>query len=43
MHCSFDNTKNRLNHYRGQDSMEMFCNAAKIINCEKKGNDTINL
>ena len=24
-HCSFDNTKNRLSYYRGQDSMEMFC------------------
>ena len=40
-HCLFDNIKNRLSHYRGQGSMEMFCkdlkeHATRIINCEKK-------
>ena len=24
-HCSFDNTKNSLSHYRGQDCIEMLC------------------
>ena len=40
-HCSFDKSKNKLNHYRGKDCMEKFCkdlreHARKIINCEKK-------
>ena len=46
-HCSFDKSKNKLNHYRGKDCMKKFCkdlrtHATKIINCEKKKNDTIN-
>ena len=46
-HCSFDQTKNKLNHYRGKDCMKKFCkdlrkHAIKIINYEKKKNDTIN-
>ena len=24
-HCSFDQTKNKLNHYRGKDCMKNFC------------------
>ena len=45
IHFSFDVTKNNLDY---QDSMEKFCKdlkdyAAKIINYEKKRNDTINL
>ena len=44
-HCSFDQTKNKLNHYRGKDCMKKFCKdlreqATKIINYEKK-NDTL--
>ena len=40
-HCSFDQTKSKLNHYRGKDCMKKFCkdlrtHATKIINCEKK-------
>ena len=40
-HCSFDKSKNKLNHYRGKDCMKKFCkdlrtHAAKIINSEKK-------
>ena len=40
-HCSFDKTKNRLDHYRGKDCMKKFCkdlrtHATKIINYEKK-------
>ena len=40
-HCSFDQTKNKLNHYRGKDCMKKFCKdlrerATKIINYEKK-------
>ena len=40
-HCSFDQTKNKLNHHRGKDCMKKFCKdlrerAAKIINHEKK-------
>ena len=46
-HCSLDATKNKLDCYRGKDSMEMFCkdlrkHAAKIMNYEKKRNNTIN-
>ena len=40
-HCSFDQTRNKLNHYRGKDCMKKFCkdlreHATKIINYEKK-------
>ena len=40
-HCSFDKSKNKLNHYRGKDFMEKFCkdlreHATKIINYKKK-------
>ena len=39
--CSFDETKNKLNHYRGKDCMKKFCkdlkeHATRIINYEKK-------
>ena len=41
-HCSFNKSKNKLNHYRGKDCiMKKFCkdlreHATKIINYEKK-------
>ena len=40
-HCSFDKSKNKLDHYGGKDRMKKFCedlreHATKIINCEKK-------
>ena len=40
-HCSFDQSKNKLDHYRGKDSMKKFSkdlreHAMKIINHEKK-------
>ena len=40
-HCSFDNLKNKLNYYKGEDCMKKFCkdlrtHATKIINYEKK-------
>ena len=40
-HCSFDETKNKLDYYRGEDCMKKFCkdlreHAGKIINYEKK-------
>ena len=40
-HCSFDQTRNKLNHYRGKDCMKKFCkdlreHATKIINYKKK-------
>ena len=40
-HGSFDQTKNKLNHYRGKDCMKKFCkdlrtHTTKIINHEKK-------
>ena len=40
-HCSFDNSKHKLNYYRGEDCMKKFCkdlrtHATKIINYEKK-------
>ena len=46
-HCSFDQTKNKLYHYRGKDCMKKCCkdlreHATKIISYEKKKNDTIN-
>ena len=36
-HCSFDESKNKLNYYRGDDCMKKFCkdlrkHATKIIN-----------
>ena len=39
--CSFDESKNRINYYRGDDCMKKFCkdlreHAMKIINYEKK-------
>ena len=39
--CSFDESKNKLNYYRGNDYMKKFCkdlriHATKIINYEKK-------
>ena len=46
-HCSFHTTKNKLDYYRGKDCMRNFCldlkeHATKIINYEKKRNNTIN-
>ena len=40
-HCSFDESKNKLNYYRGDDWMKKFCedlreHSTKIINYEKK-------
>ena len=40
-HCSFDRTKNKLDHYRSKNCMKNFCSdlrehATKIINYEKK-------
>ena len=40
-HCSFDKTKNKLDYYKGDNSMKKFCkdlreHATKIINYEKK-------
>ena len=40
-HCSFDKSKNKLDHYRGKNCMKKFCkdlreHATKIINYEKK-------
>ena len=40
-HCSFDKTKNKLDYYRGDNSMEKFCKSlrehtTKIINYEKE-------
>ena len=40
-YCSFDNTKNRLSYYRGQDCKKMLCkelkeHAKRVIYCEKK-------
>ena len=40
-YCSYGNTKNRLDYYRGQNCMKMFCkdlkeHATKIISYEKK-------
>ena len=41
IHCSFDQTKNKLDHYRGKDCMKKFSkdlrdHVTKIINYEKK-------
>ena len=40
-HCSFDQTRNKINHYMGKDYMKKFCkdlreHSTKIINYEKK-------
>ena len=40
-HCSFDESKNKINFYRGDDCMKKFCkdlreHSTKIINYEKK-------
>ena len=40
-HCSFDQTKNKLDYYRGKDCMKKFCkdlreHATRTINYEKK-------
>ena len=40
-HCSFDNSKNKLNYYRGEDCMKKFCedlriHTTKIIDYENK-------
>ena len=40
-HCSFDESKNKINYYRGDDCMNKFCkdlreHSTKIINYEKK-------
>ena len=40
-HCSFNASKNKLDHYRGKDCMKKFCedlrkHVTKIIDCEKK-------
>ena len=45
--CSFDLRKSKLDCYRGKDYMKRFCkilkeHAIKIINYEKKRNDTTN-
>ena len=46
-HCSFDESKNKLNYYRGKDCMKKFSkdlreHASKIINYEKEKDDSIN-
>ena len=40
-HCSFDTTKNKLDYYRGEDCMKVFCkvlreHAKRIMYWEKK-------
>ena len=40
-HCSFDESKNKISYYRGDDCMKKFCkdlreHSTKIINYEKK-------
>ena len=47
-YCSFDSVRNKLDCYRGKNCMEKFSknlkeHATKIINHEKKRNDTANL
>ena len=46
-HCSFDESKNKLNYYRGKDCMKKFCkdlkeHVTRIINYEKKKDYLIN-
>ena len=47
-HCSFDESKNKLNYYRGDDCMKKFCNdlkthANKVINYKKKNMMPLNM
>ena len=40
-YCSFDNTKNKVSHYRSENCMKMLCkdlkeHAKRVIYCEKK-------
>ena len=32
-HCSFDESKNKLNYYRGDDCMKKFCKDLRIQKC----------
>ena len=46
--CSFEKAENKRDYYRGRDCIEKLCkklkeHAMKIINYEKKRNDTTNL
>ena len=46
-YCSFENTKNKLSHYRGENCMKMLCkdlkeHAKRVIYCAKKKNDIFN-
>ena len=46
-YCSFDKTKNDLDHYRDKDRMEVFCKILKehverIIYWKRKRNDIFN-
>ena len=42
-HCSFDTTENKLDYYRGKNfCLDLKEHVTKIINYEKKRNDTIN-
>ena len=46
-HCPFDTTKKKLDYYRVKNCMKNFClnlreHTTKVINYEKKRNDTIN-
>ena len=45
--CSFDEEENKLDYYKGKDSIEKLCKklkerAMKIINYEEKNNDDAN-
>ena len=45
--CLIDSTKNKLDCYKGEDCLKIFCkdlreHPTKIINYEKKRNDTAN-
>ena len=47
-HCSFDQTRNKLNYFRGKDCMEKFCkdlreHATKIINYDAINNRRKNI
>ena len=46
--CSFDETKNKLDYYRGKDCMEKFCkdwrqHTMRMFNYEKKKRNEITL
>ena len=46
-HCSFDTTKSKFDYHRGKNCMKNICldlkeHATKLINYEKKRNDTTN-